>query len=452
MNPDYRADICIVGMGPAGIGAALTLSEVNPGLKVLCIDAGESINERNCPISEDYICKKKEHCDVISGIGGASLFGGHKISLLPAGSNLCEIIGSKGLAEQKLNQSIQIIKQYISLEKPIVSEKEILDGRKIFEGKGFQFRYYDSCLCTPTALRELYRQTLLKLNSRGFTVLTDHKAVTVNLIGNQYELLMENKGRMFKVKCKYLIISAGRSGHNFLKHLNEKLRLGGLENCLDVGVRLEFPTEVFSDIDKYHFDLKLLWNNLRTFCVCKNGTIVPYHLDDLVILDGGYDKDNQTKSTNLGIILRTSNPKNRTLSEIKERIIQLSDGKPMSQPLTDYLELKKEKSECVPQKSSIYVDANINECFPKSISKEIREGVKKFVVSNLSESSWDKVTVFAPVIEYSWLKFPVKSDFSVAPGMYVIGDCAGRFRGILQAFCSGVICAEKIIYDINEKK
>ena len=60
------------------------------------------------------------------------------------------------------------------------------------------------------------------------------------------------------------------------------------------------------------------------------------------------------------------------------------------------------------------------------------------------------MNIFAPEVDYNGLSFPVNSDFSIIPRLYLIGDCTGRFRGILQAFCSGSICAESIIDGENE--
>ena len=45
-----KYDVVIVGAGPAGIFAAYELHENDPDLKVLLIDKGHDIYNRNCPV------------------------------------------------------------------------------------------------------------------------------------------------------------------------------------------------------------------------------------------------------------------------------------------------------------------------------------------------------------------------------------------------------------------
>jgi len=98
------------------------------------------------------------------------------------------------------------------------------------------------------------------------------------------------------------------------------------------------------------------------------------------------------------------------------------------------------------------MQGDINQCFPNHLSAKIRKAVIYFTSRLLPKDSWEIVNVFAPEIDYGSLSFPIKSDFSIAKRMYLIGDCTGRFRGLLQAFCSGIICAEGIISNAYGKK
>jgi Uncharacterized FAD-dependent dehydrogenases len=84
-------EVCIVGLGPAGIGAALALSKSNLASHVLCLDAGTSLSIRSCSILQNSSCKREKPCQIISGFGGCSLFGA-KISAFPAGSKFVTIL------------------------------------------------------------------------------------------------------------------------------------------------------------------------------------------------------------------------------------------------------------------------------------------------------------------------------------------------------------------------
>jgi uncharacterized FAD-dependent dehydrogenase len=88
---------------------------------------------------------------------------------------------------------------------------------------------------------------------------------------------------------------------------------------------------------------------------------------------------------------------------------------------------------------------DVNNAFPASIATEVREAVLYFAQRLLPRQHWEEVRVFAPEVEYAGLSFLVKPNFSIRQGFYVIGDSVGQFRGIAQAFCSGIICAENLI-------
>jgi len=90
---------------------------------------------------------------------------------------------------------------------------------------------------------------------------------------------------------------------------------------------------------------------------------------------------------------------------------------------------------------------DVSDAFPAPLSTEVKEAVMYFAQRLLPRQHWQQVKVFAPEVDYAGISFPVKPDFSIRPGLYIIGDCVGEFRGIAQAFCSGIICAESLVGD-----
>ena len=121
-------------------------------------------------------------------------------------------------------------------------------------------------------------------------------------------------------------------------------------------------------------------------------------------------------------------------------------------PSTDFTNTENYKSSKSFKSSiSFWLQSDVNQCFSQLISAKIKEAVHYFASGLLPKDRWDKISVFAPEVDYGGLSFPVNSDFSIIPRMYLIGDCTGRFRGILQSFCSGMICAERVIGEAYEK-
>ena len=456
MKGDYSSKVCIVGLGPAGIGSALTFLNSNLATHVLCLDAGTSPNNRSCSILQNSSCKKEKPCQMISGFGGCSLLSGTKISAFPAGSKLATILGSKDLAERKLSDTLDLFNNYLPLQKPNITQKAIKNAKELFDKLGFEYRYYDAYLYAPEELRKAYQKMFLQLNSADTSLLLNTELIQIHLEKNDFKLVAMHNDQKITIFTKYLLLGIGRLGRSLLKSVNTKLSLAGKGNHLDVGVRLEFPTDLYPDITKYHNDLKLLFNDARTFCVCKDGKIAPYFFEDVFFTEGYYNPMCRSDFTNLGIMIRLKKSKqNDTIfDEIKKKLLNATNDKPICQRLPDYLNISTKSgnpSKSLKSSISFWVQDDVNLCFPQPISTKIKEAVFYFSSRLLPKDRWDDVSVFAPEVDYGGLSFPVNSDFSIIPGMYLIGDCTGRFRGILQAFCSGVICAESIIGGENEK-
>ncbi len=99
-------DVIIVGAGPAGIFAALELSGKNQNLRVLMLEKGREISQRNCPSRENGMsCFNCSPCSTVCGWGGAGAFSDGKLTLSS------EIGGSldQYLSEEKLNEMIKEI-------------------------------------------------------------------------------------------------------------------------------------------------------------------------------------------------------------------------------------------------------------------------------------------------------------------------------------------------------
>ncbi len=75
-------DVIIVGGGPAGLFASYYLGK-NTDLRVLLIEKGKNVPNRNCPIKDDLACVQCKPCNILSGIGGAGLFSDGKLNYIP---------------------------------------------------------------------------------------------------------------------------------------------------------------------------------------------------------------------------------------------------------------------------------------------------------------------------------------------------------------------------------
>src|SRR5438552_3487777 len=96
--------VCVIGLGPAGLGAALRFARSTLANAVLCIDAGVAASAKYCTIQQRKGCRKVQPCQMTSGVGGSSLLSGGKISGFPAGRNLSYAAGTLEAAETAITE------------------------------------------------------------------------------------------------------------------------------------------------------------------------------------------------------------------------------------------------------------------------------------------------------------------------------------------------------------
>ena len=77
-----KYDVIAVGMGPSSIFMAYELIKLNKAHKVLLIEQGKKVEDRNCPIEKLGKCIHcKPMCNITCGFSGAGAFSDGKLSL-----------------------------------------------------------------------------------------------------------------------------------------------------------------------------------------------------------------------------------------------------------------------------------------------------------------------------------------------------------------------------------
>jgi uncharacterized FAD-dependent dehydrogenase len=442
---EYWADICILGLGPAGIGAAVTLARMGIPASVICIDAGMGLEERDCSVMKGTDCVQDRPCRVISGFGGSSLLGGGKLSLLPAGKGLVEVVGSHDIADNGMRKSLALLRQYIDVRIPVLATADVTSARQYYGALGFDYRYYENCLVDPEGLRKVYNVFLRTMYQSRFQVLFETSVYAIERRRKGFTMYARMQDRQIAIRIDgAVLVGTGRLGVQLLKKVGEDLSLSYEEGELDIGVRIEFPTDVFPDLDRYHTDLKLLFGDARTFCVCKDGKVVTYLFGGTGFTEGYRDYLRPTGFSNLAITLRLTPPES---TEMWRAMVGTgtfaSRTRPVIQSLADLeTETPTESSRRVETTLGCCRPGTVMSCFPRSIWPRLRSSLRRFADAFLPRAAWDSVGILAPEMGVQYPRFALNRDFSISPGLYLIGDAAGHFRGILQAFCSGVLCAE----------
>ena len=76
-----KADVVIIGAGPAGIFTALELVKLGSKQKIVMIEKGSAMENRKCPKSKTKKCVNCKPCNITTGFSGAGAFSDGKLSL-----------------------------------------------------------------------------------------------------------------------------------------------------------------------------------------------------------------------------------------------------------------------------------------------------------------------------------------------------------------------------------
>ena len=242
------APVCVVGSGPCGLFCALTLAEY--GYRVLLIERGESIENRNKAVER---FKRERILDVNSniqfGAGGAGTF-------------------SDGKLVTRINDAMSgyVLRKFVEFGAP----EEILYQAKPHIGTDILSVIVDKMISRITELGSvvMYNTTFLDF--------------------------IENGGRITGVKtsngdfsCSSLVLAIGHSARDTYERLIAK-NIDIVAKDFSVGMRIEHSTEII-DSGMYgnfaghknlaHAEYTLSHNTssrgVYTFCMCPGGVVVP---------------------------------------------------------------------------------------------------------------------------------------------------------------------------------
>lgn len=182
-----------------------------------------------------------------------------------------------------------------------------------------------------TKFKKLCMQNKLKLLDASVR----HLGTDINYIvlGNMYEEMKEHMDFYFRTPvehvavtddgyrilygageyadCKKCIISVGRSGSKWMEQICNELEIPTKSNRVDLGVRVELPAVIFSDLTDELYESKIVYrtekfeDNVRTFCMNPNGIVVNENTNGIVTVNGhSYEgSDKQTENTNFALLV-----------------------------------------------------------------------------------------------------------------------------------------------------
>ncbi|MCI9646954.1 MAG: FAD-dependent oxidoreductase [Lachnospiraceae bacterium] len=457
-------DVIIVGAGPSGIFCAYELMHQRPGIRILMIEKGRRVEERQCPKRKTKVCVGCQPCSITTGFAGAGAFSDGKLSLSPdVGGSLPEILGYEA-ASALMQESDEIYLKF-GADRSVYGvgkEKEIREIRRKAINANLKLV---ECPIRHLGTEEGYKIYMrLQEHLLGLGVEMKFRTMVENILVEEGRAMgvVTDTGEVFR--GKEIVCAIGREGADWFSHVCQEHGIETKVGTVDIGVRVEVRDEVMEFLNKNLYEAKLVYHTptfddkVRTFCTNPSGEVATEYYDDgLAVVNGHAYKSTELKTSNTNFALLVS--KNftkpfKTPIAYGKQIAQLSnmlcDGRILMQTFGDFRRGRRTTEERLCRNNLIptlkdAVPGDLSLVFPHRIMVDIEEMI--FALDKVTPGiASDETLLYGVEVKFYSNKVVVNGDFETnIPGLRAIGDGASATRGLQQASANGLSVARSIL-------
>ena len=437
---DY--DVVIVGAGSAGLFAAMILSEAK--LRVLVIERGLAPKERE---------------SITYGVGGAGTFSDGKLNLT---SKIGGDPSSIGCREDELLRLIgQVDEVFTRCGAPeTYSGEDAAALARLYQAAaqaGIEFIAGRQRHIGTSRIREVIDALYHDLLNRGIEFRLGTRVEGIAKDNDGFRVALEGE----EISARFVIAAAGRSGAYWLREVARSLGVGPEFGPLDVGVRLEFPAELYESIEGIMYDAKFRVRTptyddmVRTFCTNPRGFVVREDFDRFALVNGHAENERKSSNTNFALLVHVelTDPVEDTTQygrAIAELATTIGGGLPILQRLKDLQQGRRSTSERIKR---VRIEPTLGEFTPGDVSMALPQRIVVDILESIERLdrilpglAADGTLIYAPEIKFYDTRYRVGAGMETAlPGLHVVGDASGHSRGIVFAAVTGILSAKHIL-------
>ncbi|KAF0152826.1 MAG: FAD dependent oxidoreductase [Ignavibacteria bacterium] len=439
---ESKREVIIVGMGPAGMFAALRLIEL--GIKPILVERGKDVQTRRKDLKAiqqgGYVNPDSNYC---FGEGGAGTYSDGKLY-------------TRSTKRGDVGRILNILVQHGAHEEILIDAHPHIGSNKL-----------------PIVVQTI-REIILNcggeihFDSRVTDFIQTGNKITGVVINNEKELLGES-----------VILATGHSARD-IYYLLDKHKIKLEAKPFAIGVRIEHPQTLIDEI-QYHskvrnpylpassYSLTCQVDNrgVYSFCMCPGGIIIPASTDkDELVLNGMSVSRRDSSFANSGFVVSVNENDWKEYSsfgvfaglEFQKKIEKIAfeaGGKTQRAPAQRITDFVKEKiSSSLPQTSYIpgIVSSPLHELLPKQITNGLKQSLFLFDKKMKGYLTEEAQILAAETRTSSPIKIPRDSEtlmHTEVEGLFPCGEGAGYAGGIVSAAIDGERSADAVCKFLN---
>lgn len=426
----------VVGLGPAGLFAALLLAE--KGYKPLVIERGEDVDKRTKTVDKFWETGELNlESNVQFGEGGAGAFSDGKLT-----------------TRIKDRRCDYVLRELVKAGAPD------------------DITYVGKPHVGTDILKEVVKDIREKIKKLGGEVLFSSRLELVNSENNKLKSIIVNGN---EIPCEALVLAIGHSSRDTYEMLY-KQGISMEPKAFAIGVRIEHPQELINKSqygDAYEhprlkaaeyrltYQSETLGRAVYSFCMCPGGVVVAAASESERLVSNGMSYHaRDLENANSALVVTVGPDDFKGDSPLKGMEFQrhyeslaykLGGGnyKAPVQLVGDFMEdrVSEKLGKVIPSYTAGYVFRDLRECLPSYVVEALKEGISNFDRKIKGYGNKDAVLTGIETRTSAPVRITRTENLESISmeGLYPTGEGAGFAGGIISAAVDGIKVAEKII-------